>query len=191
MLAELWRFCYPLTSGTDDLFLNPGKDPKLAELGCEKVLVCVAEKDSLKDRGWYYSEVLKKSGWNGVVEVMEAKEEDHVFHLIDNSCDNARTMLKKRRLLLLQAVPPPPPPLLGGNSYSSSSRRLLLLLRRGTSSSSKQRRLLLLLFSAATPPPPPLLGARHLLLLFSAAPPPPPGEFSVGGGVELFGNTQT
>ncbi|KAL6211679.1 hypothetical protein ACLB2K_016902 [Fragaria x ananassa] len=94
-LADLWRFCYPLTSGTDDPFLNPGKDPKLAELGCEKVLVCVAEKDSLKDRGWYYSEVLKKSGWNGVVEVMEAKEEDHVFHLIDNSCDNARTMLKK------------------------------------------------------------------------------------------------
>ncbi|KAL6183840.1 hypothetical protein ACLB2K_045250 [Fragaria x ananassa] len=96
-----------------------------------------------------------------------------------------------RHLLLLQAVPPPPPPLLGGNSYSSSPRRLLLLLRRGTSSSSKQRRLLLLLFSAATPPRPPLLGARHLLLLFSAAPPPPPGEFSVGGGVELFGNTQT
>ncbi|KAL6207783.1 hypothetical protein ACLB2K_018737 [Fragaria x ananassa] len=99
-----------------------------------------------------------------------------------------------RRLLLLFSAATPTPPLLGGNSYSSSSRRLLLLLRRGTSSSSKQRRLLLLLFSAATPPPPPpppLLGARHLLLLFSAAPPPPPGEFSVGGGVELFGNTQT
>ncbi|XP_062023842.1 probable carboxylesterase 12 [Rosa rugosa] len=95
MLAALWRFCYPLTSGSDDPVLNPGKDPKLGELGCEKVLVCVAEKDSLKDRGWYYSEVLKKSGWNGVVEVMEAKEEQHVFHLVNPSCDNAVTMLKK------------------------------------------------------------------------------------------------
>ncbi|KAM5549225.1 putative carboxylesterase 12 [Rosa sericea] len=95
MLAALWRFCYPLTSGSDDPILNPGKDPKLGELGCEKVLVCVAEKDSLKDRGWYYSEVLKKSGWNGVVEVLETKEEQHVFHLINPSCDNAVTMLKK------------------------------------------------------------------------------------------------
>ncbi|XP_062022364.1 probable carboxylesterase 12 [Rosa rugosa] len=94
-LAALWRFAYPLTSGSDDPLFNPGKDPKLGELGCEKVLVCVAEKDALKDRGWYYSEVLKKSGWNGVVEVLETKEEQHVFHLINPSCDNAVTMLKK------------------------------------------------------------------------------------------------
>ncbi|XP_062024774.1 probable carboxylesterase 12 [Rosa rugosa] len=95
MLAALWRFSYPLTSGSDDPFFNPGKDPKLGELGCEKVLVCVAEKDSLKDRGWYYSEVLKKSGWNGVVEVLEANEEQHVFHLFYPTCDNAVAMLKK------------------------------------------------------------------------------------------------
>ncbi|XP_062024099.1 probable carboxylesterase 12 [Rosa rugosa] len=95
MVPALWRFAYPLTSGSDDPFFNPGKDPKLGELGCEKVLVCVAEKDALKDRGWYYSEVLKKSGWNGVVEVSEAKEEQHVFHLSNATCDNAVTMLKK------------------------------------------------------------------------------------------------
>ncbi|KAM5549222.1 hypothetical protein ABKV19_000585 [Rosa sericea] len=95
MLAALWRFSYPLTSGSDDPFFNPGKDPNLGELGCEKVLVCVAEKDSLKDRGWYYSEVLKKSGWKGVVEVLEAKEEQHVFHLFYPTCDNAVAMLKK------------------------------------------------------------------------------------------------
>ncbi|KAM5549224.1 hypothetical protein ABKV19_000586 [Rosa sericea] len=94
-LDALWRFAYPLTSGSDDPLFNPGKDPKLGELSCEKVLVCVAEKDALKDRGWYYSEVLKKSGWNGVVEVLETKEEQHVFHLINPSCDNAVTMLKK------------------------------------------------------------------------------------------------
>ncbi|XP_050364143.1 probable carboxylesterase 12 [Argentina anserina] len=95
MVPDLWKFTYPLTCGSDDPLFNPGKHPKLGELGCEKVLVCVAEKDSLKDRGWYYSEVLKKSGWNGVVEVMEAKEEQHVFHLFNPSCDNAVAMLKK------------------------------------------------------------------------------------------------
>ena len=55
---------------------------------------CVAEKDALKDRGWYYKEVVEKSGWQGVVDVMEAKEEDHVFHLFNPQCENAVAMLK-------------------------------------------------------------------------------------------------
>ncbi|KAK9942154.1 hypothetical protein M0R45_007836 [Rubus argutus] len=71
------------------------EDPKLGELGCGKVLVCVAEKDTLKDRGWYYSESLKKSGWNGVVEVLEAKDEQHVFHLFNPNSENAVAMRSK------------------------------------------------------------------------------------------------
>ncbi|KAM1457364.1 hypothetical protein ACFX13_035412 [Malus domestica] len=94
-MAGLWRVAYPLTSGSDDPFLNPGKDPKLGELGCEKVLVCVGEKDVLKERGCNYSEVLKKSGWKGAVEVIEAKGENHVFHLFNPTCDNAVAMFKK------------------------------------------------------------------------------------------------
>lgn len=50
---------------------------------------------TVKDRNWYYSEVLTKSGWKGDVEVLEAKGEGHVFHLSNPTCDNAVAMLKK------------------------------------------------------------------------------------------------
>lgn len=94
-IAGIWQFVSPGSEGVDDPLMNPGKDPKLSHLGCSRVLVCVAEKDHLKDRGWYYAEVLKKSGWGGEVEVMEAKEENHVFHLFNPTCDNAVDMMKR------------------------------------------------------------------------------------------------
>ncbi|KAL6270372.1 hypothetical protein ACE6H2_027283 [Prunus campanulata] len=94
-MAGIWRFACTSTSGSDDPLLNPGKDPKLKQLGCVKVLVFVAEKDVLKDRGWHYSETLKRSGWNGDVEVIEAEGEGHVFHCINPTCDNAVAMEKK------------------------------------------------------------------------------------------------
>ncbi|THF96576.1 hypothetical protein TEA_006928 [Camellia sinensis var. sinensis] len=52
-------------------------------------------KDLMTDRDWYYKEVLEKSGWRGVVEAVEAKREDHVFHLFNPTCDNALAMLKQ------------------------------------------------------------------------------------------------
>ncbi|KAA8545886.1 hypothetical protein F0562_020663 [Nyssa sinensis] len=69
----LWRFVNPLSSGSDDPLINPILDPRFSRLGCRKVLVCVAEKDVLRDRGWYYYEELRKNGWGGVVEMMEDK----------------------------------------------------------------------------------------------------------------------
>lgn len=92
-LDNLWRFACPTTEGSDDTMLNPAKDPKVGSLGCRKIMVCVAEKDMLKERGWYYKEVVERSGWKGVVEVMEAKDENHVFHLFNPTCDNAVAML--------------------------------------------------------------------------------------------------
>ncbi|CAN6684597.1 unnamed protein product [Malus baccata var. baccata] len=94
-MAAMWRFVNPLSSGSDDPLMNPEKDPKLGKLGCGKVVVFVAEKDVLKERVWYYGEVLRKSGWNGVVEVMEVKGEEHCFHLDDLTCENAVAMQKK------------------------------------------------------------------------------------------------
>ncbi|XP_027921922.1 probable carboxylesterase 12 [Vigna unguiculata] len=94
-VPQLWRFSCPTTSGSDDPIINPSKDPNLGKLGCERVLVCVAEKDLLKDRGWYYKETLDKSAWSGVVEVVETKDENHVFHLLDPSCENAKVLLNR------------------------------------------------------------------------------------------------
>ncbi|GMP38214.1 hypothetical protein CsSME_00009547 [Camellia sinensis var. sinensis] len=92
---KFWLFVYPSSSGSDDPLFNPVVDPKFLSMVCDKVLVCVAEKDFLKDRGWYYKEELGKSGWGGVVEIMEAAGEDHVFHLFNPTCDNAVAMLKR------------------------------------------------------------------------------------------------
>ncbi|KAL4615477.1 hypothetical protein ACB092_07G127800 [Castanea dentata] len=91
----LWRFTCPATSGIDDPYINPGTDSKLGSLGCKRVLICIAEKDMLKDRGWYYSELLGKSGYSGVVEVMEAQGEDHDFHLMNSTCENSVALLKR------------------------------------------------------------------------------------------------
>ncbi|KAK7256331.1 hypothetical protein RIF29_29773 [Crotalaria pallida] len=42
---------------------------RLATLGCSKILVCVAQKDSLRDRGVWYYDVVKKSGWQGELQL--------------------------------------------------------------------------------------------------------------------------
>ncbi|KAJ1377972.1 Alpha/Beta hydrolase fold [Sesbania bispinosa] len=90
---DLWRFSCPTTTGSDDPIINPAKDPNLGRLGCSRVLVCVAGNDLLKDRGWNYKELLEKSGWSGPVQVMEAKDEEHVFHMFKPTCDNALALL--------------------------------------------------------------------------------------------------
>ncbi|XP_030523318.1 probable carboxylesterase 12 [Rhodamnia argentea] len=84
----------PTFSGADDPIINPESDPGLGGLCSDRILVFVAEKDMLRSRGWYYEEVLKKSGWRGSVEVVETKGEDHVFHLMNPSCENAVEMMK-------------------------------------------------------------------------------------------------
>ncbi|GMP38224.1 hypothetical protein CsSME_00009556 [Camellia sinensis var. sinensis] len=92
---KFWLLVYPSSRGPDDPLINPVVDPKFSSVVCDKVLVCVAEKDFLKDRGWYYKEELGRSGWGGVVEIMEVAGEDHVFHLIKPTCENAVAMLKR------------------------------------------------------------------------------------------------
>ncbi|XP_011000170.1 PREDICTED: probable carboxylesterase 12 [Populus euphratica] len=94
-MSATWHLACPKTSGCDDPLINPTYDPNLSSLGCSKVFVAVAEKDLLRDRGLLYCETLKKSGWGGVIEIMEVKGEEHVFHLFKPATDNAVAMLKK------------------------------------------------------------------------------------------------
>lgn len=79
LVERSWNIVNPTNIGCDNLLINPAMDPRLSGLGCNRVLICVAEKDMLRHRGWYYREVLSKSGWTGVAEVMDAPGEDHVF----------------------------------------------------------------------------------------------------------------
>ncbi|KAK4437859.1 2-hydroxyisoflavanone dehydratase [Sesamum alatum] len=59
---ELWEFICPDSAGVNDVWLNPAVHlDLLSKLGSERVLVCVAEKDLLRDRGWNYYQGLKRS----------------------------------------------------------------------------------------------------------------------------------
>ncbi|KAI3753171.1 hypothetical protein L2E82_25217 [Cichorium intybus] len=102
----VWIFAYPGTSGLDDPLINPDKDPKVSDLGCSRVLVCVADKDILKDRGWYYKVILGKNGWKGDIEVIEDKGENHAFFLLHPSSVNAgfQNVLLSSNFLISPAI---------------------------------------------------------------------------------------
>ncbi|KAH7575211.1 hypothetical protein JRO89_XS02G0063200 [Xanthoceras sorbifolium] len=93
--GKLWQIVCPSSSGVDDPWIDPTKDPNLGGLGCSRVQVIVSEKDFLRGRGWYYAEKLRGSGWSGDLEVIDFKGEDHVFHLFKPTCDKAVAMMKK------------------------------------------------------------------------------------------------
>lgn len=106
-VGRIWRFACPSTVGLDDPLINPtaAGAPSMAGLGCKRVIVFVAEKDMLKDRGWDYCQTLERSGWKGEVEIMECQGEDHVFHLVKPRCENAGVM-KDRLVSFLKAQSP-------------------------------------------------------------------------------------
>lgn len=100
---RLLEIIFPSSSGSVDPRLNPGCDRDLGRLGCGRVLVFVAEKDFLKDRGVAYYEALKKSGWSGHVEIVESEGVDHVFHLFSPKSEQAQALFKKAASFLNQA----------------------------------------------------------------------------------------
>ncbi|KAF5175456.1 2-hydroxyisoflavanone dehydratase [Thalictrum thalictroides] len=94
-LDRIWPLVSPSALNKDDPRINlVGVDaPRLSGLGCTKVLVCVAEKDIFRDRGWLYCETLRKCGWKGVVEFIETKGENHEFHLHYPDRQNAKDLI--------------------------------------------------------------------------------------------------
>ncbi|KAK3025610.1 hypothetical protein RJ639_042108 [Escallonia herrerae] len=93
--ANLWEFICSDSGGVNDPRLNPAAHPGLlSKLGCEKVLICTAGKDCLRDRGRSYYAALKESGWGGAVEIVETEGEEHVFHLFEPTSDKAKAMMK-------------------------------------------------------------------------------------------------
>lgn len=94
--SELLRFIFPSIKGCNDPRINPvGAGVDLASLGCSRVLDCVASTDRFKDRGVTYYEALKKSGWSGMVEIVETEGEDHVFYLFKPNCEKAKALTEK------------------------------------------------------------------------------------------------
>ncbi|KAM4088877.1 hypothetical protein ACJW30_07G103500 [Castanea mollissima] len=91
---KMWLYMCPENKGLEDPRLKPALED-LARLGCERLLVFVAEKDHLRERGTCYYEDLKKSGWKGTVEIVEHEGESHVFHLMKPKCDNAVDLMER------------------------------------------------------------------------------------------------
>ncbi|CAI9118540.1 OLC1v1020127C1 [Oldenlandia corymbosa var. corymbosa] len=96
--ARLWGFVYPSApGGTNNPLINPFADgvPNLAKIGCQKIFVSCAEKDELRDVDLSYVEALKKSGWNGELELVDVEGEDHCFEAFDPSTEKAQNLISK------------------------------------------------------------------------------------------------
>ena len=94
----LWEFVYPSApSGVDNPMINPVGvgAPGLAGLGCLRILVCVASKDRLRERGVWYYELVKQSGWEGEIELFEVDGEDHAFHFFNIDSPKAKEMINR------------------------------------------------------------------------------------------------
>lgn len=84
-MDRTWRFVVSETVGLDDPRVCPFVDDAArrasAGIPCERVLVCVAEKDFLlRERGLWYHRELKASGYAGELEIFESKGVGHAFH---------------------------------------------------------------------------------------------------------------
>ncbi|WVZ61716.1 hypothetical protein U9M48_011545 [Paspalum notatum var. saurae] len=79
---RLWPFVTAGQAGNDDARINP-PDEEIASLACRRVLMAVAEKDTLRDRGVLLSARISDGAraGGGEVTLVESEGEDHGFHL--------------------------------------------------------------------------------------------------------------
>ncbi|XP_031276622.1 2-hydroxyisoflavanone dehydratase-like [Pistacia vera] len=101
----VWNYLYPTaTGGIDNPMINIVAQgaPSLAQLGCSRLLVSVAELDVLRDRGVLYYNAVKESGWKGEVELVEVEGEDHAFHILKYETQNAMKLIKRLASFLLK-----------------------------------------------------------------------------------------
>ncbi|OEL22931.1 Tuliposide A-converting enzyme 2, chloroplastic [Dichanthelium oligosanthes] len=98
IMEKLWGFvCPEATDGADDPRINPlaAAAPSLRNLPCKRVLVCAAERDTVRPRNRAYYEALAASGWGGTVEWLESKGQEHVFFLFKPGCDEAVALMDR------------------------------------------------------------------------------------------------
>ncbi|KAG8377639.1 hypothetical protein BUALT_Bualt08G0053900 [Buddleja alternifolia] len=97
VVDEWWRFVCPSDRGCDDPLINPfvSGAPSVAGLACDRILVCVAGNDILRERGRLYYESVAKSKWEGKAEYCETQGEDHVFHIIDPTTQNSINLINR------------------------------------------------------------------------------------------------
>jgi acetyl esterase/lipase len=99
LVDNWWKFVCPSDKGNDDPLINPFADgaPDIGKsfVYIDKVLIFIAEKDILRDRGQNYYEKLVSCKWKGKVENVESKGEDHVFHIFNPDSEEANKLINK------------------------------------------------------------------------------------------------
>jgi acetyl esterase/lipase len=81
LVDRLWPFVTAGHAGNDDPRINPPEE-EIASLTCRRMLVAVAEKDILRDRGRQLAARMRDCAWAGDhVALVESEGEDHGFHL--------------------------------------------------------------------------------------------------------------
>ncbi|KAJ8421210.1 hypothetical protein Cgig2_002376 [Carnegiea gigantea] len=94
---KIWEYvCQNCTADVDDPHINPSGPgaPSLRGLGCGRMMVYIAQQDELRERDvWYYQQV-KESRWPGRVELVEAKGEDHVFHILYPNSPSTKKLIQ-------------------------------------------------------------------------------------------------
>ena len=75
---KMWLYINKENEGLQDRRLKPAAED-LMWIGCERVLVIVAEEDHLNGVGRSYVGELKKSGWKGCVEMTQNLGKYHGF----------------------------------------------------------------------------------------------------------------
>ncbi|RLN35293.1 putative carboxylesterase 13 [Panicum miliaceum] len=107
----LWPFVTAGQAGNEDPRLNP-PDEEIASLTCRRVLVAVAEKDTLRERGCrlfarirdYYAHT------GGEATLVESEGEDHGFHLYSPLRATSRRLMES----IVRFINQPPAPELDG-----------------------------------------------------------------------------
>ncbi|PAN09348.1 hypothetical protein PAHAL_2G016200 [Panicum hallii] len=107
----LWPFVTAGQAGNEDPRLNP-PDEEIASLTCRRVLVAVAEKDTLRERGCrlfarirdYYART------GGEATLVESEGEDHGFHLYSPLRATSRRLMES----IVRFINQPPAPELDG-----------------------------------------------------------------------------
>ncbi|KAK7280166.1 hypothetical protein RJT34_25228 [Clitoria ternatea] len=97
-VKKVWNFVYPdAPGGIDNPLINPlaSEAPSLGNLGCPKILIFVAGKDELRERGIWYYEAVKKSGWQGDVELVHVEGEEHCFQIYHPETDKSKDMVAR------------------------------------------------------------------------------------------------
>ncbi|KAF0890306.1 hypothetical protein E2562_002718 [Oryza meyeriana var. granulata] len=97
----LWEFvCPDAADGADDPRMNPtaAGAPGLENLACEKVMVCVAERDVLRWRGRAYAEAAERARGGpeaAAVDLLESEGVGHVFYLFESGNEKSDELLRR------------------------------------------------------------------------------------------------